>query len=107
MTDEDLALLERYETRVRRGFPIGEVKSELFEKGFTEEQANNFMTELYRLSVKKSDARGFIFRTIISTLFILFGFFLLSTKSMSGVWFIISGVIKFMYDQYFSKKEEL
>lgn len=108
MTDKDLELLEQYETRIRRGFPIGEVKAELLRKGFTEEQSTIFITELSRLSAKKSDDRNINFRMVVSTILILFGIIQLSTtNSKIGLWFIISGVVKIVYDQYFSKKREL
>ena len=108
MIGEDLKLLERYETRIRRGFPVGEVKAELFVKGFSEEQANKFMTELYKLSAKKGDERIINFRVIISAVLISLGILTsITTKSKIGLWFIISGIIKIGYDLFFNKKKEL
>ena len=107
MTNEDLELLEFYETRIRKGFPSGEIKTELLKKGFTEEQADNFMVGLLKLSSQKSDDRNINFRMVISAVLILVGIFQLSTtKSKLGWWLIISGVIKIGYDLYSSWKKE-
>jgi len=107
MTDEELELLKSYERRVRGGFPIGEIKTELLNKGFTEEHANNFMSELSNLSANKGKERNTEFRMIISIGFIVLGVIQLSiAKSMIGIWFIISGVLKLVYDLFLNKKKD-
>ena len=92
-------LLDHYYNLIRKGFPRGEVKAELIAKGFTDEEAEEFLIDLYRISSDKSNNREFDFYMIITAIFFFYGIHLLVNKhSDIGYGFLFMVACKFLYD---------
>ena len=99
-------LLDHYYNRIRKGFPRGEVKAELLAKGFTEEEAEEFLIDLFRISSDKSNNRKFDFQMIINAVFFFYGVHLLVNKhSNIGYWFLLLAAGKFLLDFIFRNKK--
>jgi len=103
MTEINIKLLEQFEWRIFTGFPPGEVKAELLNRGFSEEEAGIFIDELYKLSVVKGTNRSYTWRIIISTLTMLSCIYLIIPGNNAGILFIISFSLKVVNDLIFSK----
>ena len=99
-------LLDHYYNRIRKGFPRGEVKAELLAKGFTEEETEEFLIDLFRISSDKSNNREFDFYMIITAIFFFYGVYLLVNKhSNIGYCFLFTAACKFLYDFVFGNRK--
>ena len=99
-------LLNHYHSRIRKGFPRGEVKAELLAKGFTNEEADDFLIDLFRISSDKSNNRKFDFQMIVTAFFFFYGFYLIiDVHSNTGYWLILSAGCKFSYDFIFGNRK--
>jgi hypothetical protein len=91
---EERELLHQLHSRMRRGYPAGELREDLLQKGYTAEEADHILDRLNDEEVKKSSWRESSVPYIISIVLVLLGIFSYATGSSIGIWLIISGAIR-------------
>lgn len=96
--EEELVVL--YERKIRWGFPSGEVRSELLQKGYSEIEVNSIIDQLHQLSINKGKERDKRFHYIHAFWLILFGAIMYRLTGKTGLWIISSGVIRLGYELY-------
>lgn len=100
-------ITEYYETLIRKGYPAGEIKQSMLDKGYSNTAIEETINGVKQLSQEKNKQRGTIFRIGISVALISAGAVMyLSLKNTAGLFFIVSGLAKFVYDIFFNKEDE-
>jgi hypothetical protein len=88
-----------YENKVRNGFPIGEVRAALLNKGYSEEKAVEIEKQIKLITATKSNESESSFRYFIGGAFIVLGILMcISSTNKIGYFLIISGLVKIIFD---------
>jgi hypothetical protein len=88
-----------YESKVRNGFPIGEVKAALLSKGYSEEDAVDIEKQIRHIATTKNKERESTFRYFIGGAFIVLGILMcIGSTNKAGYFLILSGVVKIIFD---------
>ena len=108
MENDLTAIAEQYEKKIRGGFPAGELRSELLQKGYSEAETDTIIAEIKKMQTGKSSGRQQSFRFVLGSISILAGLWLLkSPQKVYGIFLIVSGTVKIIYDLFFEKKKDL
>ncbi|GAB4092817.1 hypothetical protein GCM10028786_17440 [Flaviaesturariibacter terrae] len=98
-------LLNKFDEKTRRGYPLGEVKQDLLELGYTREEAEEFMQALgSRINEKVADKEKNLMSTAALLLF-LCGLVLYVFGGRMGLLFMLAGTIWWIVI-FFNRKSE-
>jgi hypothetical protein len=96
-----------YEKKVRNGFPVGEVRASLLNKGYTEEIAADIEKQIMIIAASKNKENASLFRYLVGGAFIVLGILMcIGSKNKSGYFLIVSGVVKIIFDAIQNSKEK-
>ncbi|MDB5253132.1 MAG: hypothetical protein JWP27_2301 [Flaviaesturariibacter sp.] len=97
MQQTDPKLMEHYERKTRKGFPLGEVREDLLQRGYTTEEADAFTRELGSRIAKKGAGKEAGLLLFMGVAIVLLGLVMILNGSKPGIWFILTGAIRVVY----------
>ncbi|GAA4319192.1 hypothetical protein [Flaviaesturariibacter amylovorans] len=104
MNPPDEALLQQYDAQTRKGYPLGEVRQDLLERGYSEADADAFMQALgARIGQKVAHKEQRLIPTAALLLFAC-GLVLFVFGGWQGILFMIAGAGWWIYESV-SKKQ--
>ncbi|TCJ14014.1 hypothetical protein EPD60_08340 [Flaviaesturariibacter flavus] len=89
----DEKLLAAYDEKTRKGYPLGEVRQDLLELGYTDAEAAAFMNALGARIAQKVAHREQRLQATAALLLVACGVVLTAFGLGTGAWFILVGLV--------------